>query len=134
MSLQPFTKPARQNGLEGTLYGDQPFVQTEYTQGEPPAGLGYLAATNNLFSATTGDGPTPGYEEDNWKPIWKEPWFQAKSRQQMWDWNTVNTHSAREEAFRYNQGVVFYNPGAPYTLPKQSDRPRAHHKLKKPLF
>lgn len=127
-----FTEKIDQNGLEESTYGANPFLQVERTQTEPPAGLGYIAATNNLFSATTGDGPVVGYEEDNWKPLWKEQWVKDKARLQMWDWNMANVHSAREDVFRHNQGRIFHNKGAPYLIP--TDRPKALHKLRMPLF
>lgn len=132
ISTKGFDRINHQNGLEDTLYGEKPFLQTEKTQQEPPAGLGYIAATNNLFSATTGDGPAQGYEMDNWKPLWKEKWVQDKTRRQMWDWNMAGVNSAREDTFRHNQGNIFNNKGAAYLVPTQG--PKALHKIKKPLF
>lgn len=125
-----FSNKAHQNGLEGSLYGDKPFLKTQWSQGAPPKGLGYIAATNNLFSATVGDGPQTGWERDGWKPLWADKRLQQKTRGQMYDWNTATASSAVGDVFMHNQGVIFNNKGAPYTLPTQADIPPAMHKLR----
>lgn len=129
-----YDRKVDQNGLEGTLYGDRPFVRTERTQIEPPAGLAYLAAENNLFSATVGDGPQQGWEDDGWLPIWNEKWVHDKQRQQLYEWNTLGENSNVQIAFRNNMGVVFNNKGWAYVLPTAKDRGPAHHKINKSMF
>lgn len=129
-----FDRQTVQNGLEDSLYGTRPFLQTERTQVESPAGLGYLSAENNLFSGTTGDGPQLGWEEDGWRPIWNEKWVHDKQRQQMYEWNTLGENSDVQYAFRNNMGVVFNNKGAPYVLPTVAERAPALHRINKPMF
>lgn len=126
----PFDTNVVQNGLEDSMYGGQPFIKTQVTQGTPPAGLGYVAPTNELFAKTTGDGPQTGWQQDGWMPIWNEKWFHEKTKKQMYDWNIVTPSSARADTLMWNQGVVFNNKGAPYVLPTiDKGRTLAHHPL-----
>ncbi len=114
-------------GFEGSFYAAGRPLLRDWSDGNPPGGMGRSDPGDRLWQATNNDVAQPGFQQDGWKPLWHEPWVKQVHAQQIHEWNVMNANSNRDLFFQFNMGRTNNNRGAPMVL--NWDRQEAMHPL-----
>lgn len=119
------TLPLAQNqpGYGQSFYGQGRPLLANWSDGDPPSGLGRVDPGDRLWQVTNNDVAQRGYQQDGWKPLWNEPWVKQIQAQQIHEWNVLGVNSARDNFFKFNMGVTNNNRGAPMVLNWERQEP-----------
>ncbi len=106
----------QQPGYEGSFYGAGRPLLANWSDGQPPGGMGRSDPGDRLWQLTNNDVAQPGFQQDGWQPLWNEPWVKRIQANQIHEWNVMGENGMRDLFFQHNMGPTNNNRGAPMVL------------------